>query len=57
MHCLAERQHQAAFGVARVRSAGAYATPKLGSWSILPNAGMKTDPKTPRPRRHPVTSP
>ena len=57
MHCHAERQHQAAFGVARVRSAGAYTTPKSGSWSILPNAGMKTDPKTPRPRRHPVTSP
>ncbi len=57
MHCHAERQHQAAFGVARVRSAGAYATPKPGSWSILPNAGMKIDPKTPRPRRHPVTSP
>jgi hypothetical protein len=56
MHCHAELQHQAAFGVARVRSVDAYVTPKPGSWSILPNAGMNNDPKTPRPRRHPVTS-
>jgi hypothetical protein len=56
MHCFAERQHQAAFGVARVRSAGAYMAPNSGSWSILPTTGMKTDPKTPRPR-HLVTTP
>jgi len=56
MHCHAERQHQAAFGVARVRSAGAYTAPNSGSWSILPITGMKTDPKTPRPR-HLVTTP
>jgi hypothetical protein len=57
MHCHAERQHQAAFGVARVRTAGAYTTPKSGSWSILPIAGMNNDPKTPRPRRLPVITP
>jgi hypothetical protein len=57
MHCYAENQHQAAFGVARVRSAGAFSTPKSGSWSILPLTGMNNDPKTPRPRRLTVTSP
>ncbi len=57
MHCYAACQHQAAFGVARVRSAGVDATPKSGSWSILPNTGMHNDPKTPRPRRLTVNSP
>lgn len=56
MHCHAERQHQAAFGVARVRSAAAYCAPNSGSWSILPTIGMKTDPKTPG-LRHLVTTP
>jgi hypothetical protein len=57
MHCHAERQYQAPLGVARVRTAGTRAVPTAGSWSfITPNAGMKIDPKTPRPRP-PVISP
>lgn len=56
MHCHAERQYQAALGVARVRTAGICAMPTAGSWSFAP-AGIGNDPKTIRPRRHPVTSP
>ena len=56
MHCHAERQYQAALGVARVRTAGTDAMPTAGSWSNSLNAGI-FDPKTIRPRRHPVTSP
>jgi hypothetical protein len=56
MHCPAERQYQASLGVARVRTAVPGAMPTAGSWSNARIAGI-FDPKTTRPRRHPVTSP
>jgi hypothetical protein len=56
MHSHSERQYQAALGVARVRTAGTCAMPTAGSWSKARNAGI-FDPKTLRPRRHPVISP
>jgi hypothetical protein len=54
------RQQAAVVGVARARSASAFACamPTNGSWSTMPSLGVTTiDHKHGRPRRLRVTSP
>lgn len=50
-----EQAGPAPFGATRSRQMGCM--PNAASWPIIPALGVHADPKTVRPRRHPVLSP